>query len=143
MSTENVTDSPTSWVNEHIQQYVESSGTKGHTWNGVPTLLLTTRGRTSGQLRRTALIYGRDGDSYLIVASYGGSPEHPNWYRNLAADPDVRVQVGPDEFAARARTANVEERARLWPRMAEIWPAYDEYQTKTDREIPIVILDPA
>ncbi|MEV1011268.1 nitroreductase family deazaflavin-dependent oxidoreductase [Streptomyces sp. NPDC049881] len=134
-------DSPTAWVADHIRRYVETDGRDGHDWNGVPTLLLTTKGRTSGEWRRTALIYGTDGDAYVVVGSQGGRPEHPSWYLNLAADPEVRVQVWGDRFTARARTATPEERARLWPRMAEIFPQYDEYQSKTTREIPVVILE--
>jgi deazaflavin-dependent oxidoreductase (nitroreductase family) len=103
---------------------------------------LTTRGRRSGLLRRTALIYGRDGDNYLVVASTGGGPQHPAWYLNLAADPEVQVQVLADTFRARARTATAEERPALWRTMASIFPMYDQYQAKTDREIPIVILEP-
>jgi deazaflavin-dependent oxidoreductase (nitroreductase family) len=137
-----VYDSPRGWVAEHIRSYVETGGRDGHLWRGVPTLLLTTRGRRSGKLRRTALIYGRAGDSYLVVASSGGAPRHPAWYLNLAADPLVEVQVLDDTFRARARTATAEERAELWRIMTSIWPSYDEYQTKTDREIPLVILEP-
>lgn len=143
MSEHQVVDSPTPWVNEHMQRYLATGGEDGHEWKpGVPTLLLTTRGRKSGLLRRTALIYGRDGDAYVVVASRGGAPTHPAWYLNLTADPQVRVQVGAEEFDARARTATPEERARLWPDMARIWPAYDDYQRRTDREIPVVILEP-
>jgi deazaflavin-dependent oxidoreductase (nitroreductase family) len=138
-----VVDSPREWVNKHIQRYVATGGADGHEWKpGVPTLLLTTRGRKSGVLRRTALIYGRDGDAYVVVASQGGLPRHPGWYFNLDADPDVHVQVGAAEFDARARTATGEERARLWREMAAIWPSYDDYQKKTDREIPVVVLTP-
>ncbi len=141
---EQVIDSPVGWVNKHIGRYVASGGEKGHEWRpGVPTLLLTTRGRTSGLLRRTALIYGQDGDSYVVVASYGGSAEHPAWYRNLDADPRVHVQVGAEEFDALARTATAAERARLWVQMTRTWPEYDAYQTRTDREIPVVLLDRA
>ncbi|WP_326598697.1 nitroreductase family deazaflavin-dependent oxidoreductase [Streptomyces sp. NBC_01803] len=141
MAETEIHDSPTSWVSDHIRRYVETDGREGHLWrDGVPTLLLTTRGRKSGVLRRTALIYGRDGEDFLIVASQGGKPDHPAWYHNLVADPEVRLQVGADKFTARARTATPEERARLWPRMTEIWPDYDDYQTKTSREIPIVVL---
>jgi deazaflavin-dependent oxidoreductase (nitroreductase family) len=138
---EQVIDNPTDWVNEHIRGYVESGGEKGHRWRGVNTLLLTTRGRKSGQLRRTALIYGRDGDRYLIVASIGGAPKHPNWYLNLVANPEVTVQVGPEVFQARARTATPEEKPPLWKTMATIFPTYDSYQAKTDRDIPVVILE--
>jgi len=92
-------------------------------------------------LRRTALIYGRDGDRYLVVASRGGAPAHPHWYRNLVAEPNVRVQVAAETFLARARTATPEEKQDLWAIMVAIWPAYDEYQTRTQREIPVVILE--
>lgn len=141
--SEEPVDSALDWVADHTRRYVESGGEDGHDWNGVPTLVLTTRGRRSGRLRRNALIYGRDGDSVVIVASRGGDDHHPLWYLNLAEDPAVTVQVGPDVFDARARTADPDEKARLWPVMAAIWPAYDEYQAKTDRDIPVVILDRA
>ena len=141
MSEEPVIDSPRDWVAEHIQRYVQTDGADGHLWRGVPTLLLTTRGRRSGMLRRTALIYGRDGDRYLVVASRGGAPAHPHWYRNLVAEPNVRVQVAAETFLARARTATPEEKQDLWAIMVAIWPAYDEYQTRTQREIPVVILE--
>ncbi len=136
-----VLDSPTGWVAEHIRKYIETDGREGHLWQGLPTLLLTTRGHRSGLLRRTALIYGRDGDDYVVVASYGGAPEHPYWYRNLDADPDVQVQVGAEKFTARARTASPEEKARLWPDMVAIFPTYEGYQAKTERDIPVVVLE--
>jgi len=143
MSThDTIHDSPSSWVAQHIHDYVESDGENGHLWRGVPTLLLTTRGRKSGLLRRTALIYGQDGEDYIVVASRGGHPTHPSWYLNLTENPTVEVQVGADKFEAQARTATAEEKARLWPLMASIWPDYDNYQAKTDREIPVVILTP-
>jgi deazaflavin-dependent oxidoreductase (nitroreductase family) len=126
---------------EHVRRYRETGGDVGHIWNGVPTLLLTTTGRNTGEPRTTPLIYGRDGDAYLIVASKGGDPEHPGWYRNLSKTPEVELQVKDEVFPARARTATAEERARLWQQMAEIWPAYDDYQAKTDREIPVVVLE--
>lgn len=138
-----VYDSPKGWVAEHIDDYVQSHGEKGHIWRGVPTLLLTTRGRKTGNLRRTALIYGRDGASYVVVGSVGGAAKHPNWYLNLTADSNVEVQVGPEVMSGLARTADDSERQRLWPQMAEIWPDYNDYQKKTDREIPIVIIDPS
>ncbi len=126
---------------KHIDSYVKSGGQKGHTWNGVPTLLLTTRGRKSGQLRRTALIYGQDTGRYLLVASLGGSPKHPLWYLNLLEHPEVELQVGEEIFAGRARTATAEEKPRLWQLMAAIFPQYDSYQKKTSREIPVVIVE--
>jgi len=138
-----VHDSPTGWVADHIKHYVETDGEQGHLWRGVPTLLLTTKGRKSGQLRRTALIYGKHGSSYLLVASQGGADTHPAWYLNLTANPEVQVQVGADQFTARARTATDQEKPELWAAMTAIWPAYDEYQTKTERPIPVVVLDPA
>lgn len=131
------------WVAEHTRKYVESGGEDGHIWNGVPTLVLTTTGRRSGQRRRNALIYGQDGDRYVIVASKGGDDHHPLWYLNLVADPDVTVQVGGDVFPAQARTAGADERARLWSLMTGIWPAYAEYQAKTEREIPVIVLERA
>ncbi|MEH1053728.1 nitroreductase family deazaflavin-dependent oxidoreductase [Micromonospora sp. CPCC 206171] len=142
MASEQVLDSPEGWVADHIRRYVETGGEQGHEWRpGVFTLLLTTRGRRSGKLRRTALIYGRDGDAYLVVASQGGAPQHPAWYLNLLADPGAEVQVGAETFAVRARTAGPEEKPRMWRTMVDIWPAYDDYQTKTDREIPVVVLE--
>lgn len=138
---ESIHDSPSTWVRDHIEEYVATDGDKGHRWRGMTTLLLTTRGRKSGLLRRTALIYGRDGDNYLIVASNGGAAKHPLWYLNLAANPDVEVQVGPDRFAARARDATPEEKPRLWAIMTAIFPTYDRYQQKTRRDIPLVILE--
>lgn len=138
---EKIYDSPSGWVSSHIQDYVETDGQKGHIWRGVPTLLLTTRGRKSGKWRRTALIYGQDGDDYVVVASRGGHKHHPNWYLNLVENPEVRVQVKADRFRAVARTATPAEKARLWPMMAAIWPDYDNYQKKTEREIPVVILE--
>jgi deazaflavin-dependent oxidoreductase (nitroreductase family) len=129
---------------EHVKRYVETDGEVGHDWrDGAPVLILTTKGRRSGEQRPTPLIYGRRGDDYLVVASKGGAPEPPAWYRNLSEDPNVQVQVKADRFRARARDATSEERPELWRQMAEIWPAYDEYQGKTDREIPVVVLERA
>jgi deazaflavin-dependent oxidoreductase (nitroreductase family) len=127
---------------EHVKQYVETDGEVGHDWqDGVPVLILTTTGRRSGEDRPTPLIYGRSGDDYLVVASKGGAPDPPAWYLNLSEAPDVQVQVKADRFGAHARTATPEEKADMWSTMAAIWPAYDEYQTKTDREIPVVVLE--
>jgi deazaflavin-dependent oxidoreductase (nitroreductase family) len=135
-----VFDSPTGWVKQHIKGYVESDGERGHMWRGVRTLLLTTTGRKSGKQRRTALIYGKEGDNHIVVASRGGHKDHPLWYLNLVANPQVDVQVGADTFSATARTATDEEKARLWPLMAAIWPAYNDYQKKTKRDIPVIVL---
>ena len=110
---EPIFDNPTGWVKKHIQEYVETGGIKGQQWRGMQTLLLITRGRKTGKLRRTALIYGRDGENYLVVASNGGDPHHPSWYLNLADHPEVELQVGADKLAARARTAGPQEKLRL------------------------------
>jgi deazaflavin-dependent oxidoreductase (nitroreductase family) len=136
------TDPPGDWQRRHLQEYVATGGAAGHHWHGTTTLLLTTRGRRTGTARRTPLIYGRHGGSYLVVASKGGSPSHPQWYLNLAADPQVRLQVGGEILDAVARTATPQEKVELWPIMTERWPAYDEYQAKTTRDIPLVILTP-
>ena len=132
---------PRPWYAEHVERYLATDGEDGHDWQGVPTLLLTTHGRRSGEARTLPLIYGRDGDHLLVVASRGGAPAHPSWYLNLVADPHVEVQVKADRFAARARPATADERPRLWKTMTAIWPDYDKYQTRTDREIPVVVLE--
>ncbi len=132
---------PAGWQAEHARRYRETNGAEGHIWNGVPTLLLTTTGRRSGELRTTPLIYGRDEARYLVVASRGGAPQHPQWYLNLRAQPVVQLQVGADRFRARARPANREEKVALWKLMTAVWPSYDEYQTRTSRAIPVVILE--
>lgn len=129
------------WVADHIRRYRESNGEDGHIWNGVPTLLLTTIGRRTGKPRTTPLIYGKDDDRYLIVASQGGAAHHPSWYLNLVETPTVQVQVGAEQFEASARRATSTEKPPLWTTMADIWPAYNDYQDKTQREIPIVILE--
>jgi proline iminopeptidase len=127
---------------EHVRRYEETDGEVGHDWErGAPCLILTTTGRKTGQERKFPLIYQEDDGSYVVVASKGGDPKHPGWYLNLRANPEVRVQVKADKFTARARTATAEERARLWSKMTTVWPDYDGYQTKTDREIPVVVLD--
>ena len=136
-----VKDSATPWVAKHTREYVESDGKKGHKWQGVRTLVLTTTGRRSGDKRRNALIYGTDGDDYLVVASKGGHKNHPLWYLNLVADPNVQVQVLGERFKARARVASPEEKERLWPMMAKIWPEYDKYQARTERDIPVIVLE--
>jgi deazaflavin-dependent oxidoreductase (nitroreductase family) len=126
----------------HVESYRSTGGEVGHIWKGVPTLLLTTSGRRSGERHTTPLIYGRDGDDYLIVASQGGAPADPGWYRNLQKEPEVELQVKDEVFPATARTAGPQERGRLWRIMAEVWPAYDDYARKTEREIPVVVLEP-
>ena len=128
---------------EHVDRYVATDGVEGHDWNGTTALILTTHGRRSGEQRDSALIYRPHGDAYVIVASKGGAPDHPAWYKNLVADPHVSVQVLGDRFDAVARTAQGAEREELWTLMTQAWPAYDEYQVKTEREIPVVVLERA
>ena len=127
---------------EHTRRYRETGGEVGHLWRrGAKTLLLTTKGRRTGKTTTPPLIYEQDGDNYVIVASKGGAPQHPGGDRNLAKDPIVEVQVMDDVFAARAHTATGEERERLWRLAAQQWPDYDAYQRRTDREIPVVVLE--
>ena len=132
-----IIDSPSDWVADHIRQYVETNGEEGHIWRGVPTLLLTVTGRKSGALRRTALIYGRIGDDYVIVASKGGHPTN----ENLAANSEVTLQVGPEVFQANAQTmAEDADRETAWSTMVGIFPDFANYQVKTERRIPLVRL---
>ena len=134
------TDSQWDWVAEHTRTYLASGGTEGHENNGVRTLVLATTGRRTGTPRRTCLIYGTSGDEYVVVASKGGDAQDPAWFKNLEADPTVGVQVGTRRFTARARVASSAERPALWDQMVNIFPLYEEYAQKTDREIPIVLL---
>jgi deazaflavin-dependent oxidoreductase (nitroreductase family) len=126
---------------EHVSTYRDTDGDRGHDWRGTTTLLLTTTGRKSGRERTTPLIYQPYGDDYLIVASKGGAPEPPEWYLNLEQEPEVGVQIRDDVFRARARTATAEEKPDMWRAMTATWPAYDDYQRKTDRDIPVVVLE--
>jgi deazaflavin-dependent oxidoreductase (nitroreductase family) len=129
---------------EHVKVYLETDGEVGHEWKkDTSVLILTTKGRKSGEERLNALIYGMAGENPMIVASKGGNPQHPAWYLNLREDPNVQVQIRGDKFDAVARDATPEERPELWKQMAQEWPDYDNYQKKTDREIPIVILERA
>jgi deazaflavin-dependent oxidoreductase (nitroreductase family) len=128
---------------EHVRRYLETDGAEGHEWQGTTVLILTTKGRRSGESRSTPLIYQRHGDDYVVVASKGGAPEHPAWYLNLEADPDATVQVQGDRFKANARTASADEKPELWRIMTGAWPAYDDYQRNTSRDIPVVVLERA
>ena len=138
------------WMREHVRRYLESDGADGHLWDSserggpgpVPTLLLTTTGRRSGKPQLLPLIYGKTPKGYAVVASKGGAPAHPAWYLNLVDHPEVDVQVGAKKLKARARTARGAERAALWKEMAAIFPPYDDYQRRTEREIPVVVLEP-
>lgn len=143
MSEEGYTAPDITMVGEdHVKAYRESNGEVGYLWNGATSLLLTTTGRKSGAARTSALIFARDGDDYLVVASMGGAPQHPSWYLNLTANPEAEVQVKGDHVPVTARTATDDEKPRLWKIVTEQWPNYDVYQTRTDRVIPLVVLSP-
>jgi proline iminopeptidase len=139
------------WMIDHANRYLSSGGTDGHMFKvtppgyaemNVPSLMLTTTGRKSGEKFIFPLFYGEVGKGYVIVASKGGAPQHPGWYRNLLANPEVDVQVGTKKLKAKARTATGAERSRLWEQALKFWPPYADYQKKTDRQIPVVVLDP-
>ncbi len=139
------------WMLDHAHRYFSSGGTDGHMYTvtppgypemTVPSLMLTTTGRKSGEKFIFPLFYGEAGRGYVIVASKGGAPEHPGWYKNLVAHPEVEVQVGTKKLKAKARTVSGAERAKLWEQAVKFWPPYADYQKKTDREIPVVMLDP-
>jgi len=127
---------------EHVRKYEETGGKVGHDWNDTHTLILHTKGRKSGAQRKNPLIYGRNGDDYLVVASKGGAPDHPDWYLNLMANPNTTIQVWSDRIPVSARSATPEEKKDLWPIMTVQWPDYDAYQQRTERDIPLVILSP-
>jgi deazaflavin-dependent oxidoreductase (nitroreductase family) len=127
---------------EHVRQYEATGGRTGHGWNGASILILHTRGRKTGETRKFPLIYGRDGDDYVVVASRGGSPEHPGWYKNLLAHPEVEIQVWGKLLPVRARTGSAADKQRVWPSMRAQWPDYDKYQAATQRDIPVVLLSP-
>jgi deazaflavin-dependent oxidoreductase (nitroreductase family) len=126
---------------EHVRVYRESAGARGYHWRGATVLLLTSAGRTSGEPRTTPLIFRSDGDRWVVVASKGGAPQNPGWFENLRADPEAEIQVEGETVPVQARPAEGEERGRLWSLMTEVWPAYDGYQAKTDRQIPVVVLE--
>jgi deazaflavin-dependent oxidoreductase (nitroreductase family) len=127
---------------EHVDRYEATGGEEGHDWmKGTNTLILSTKGRKSGEERKAPLIYAEHDGDYLVVASKGSADDPPAWYLNLDAEPEVGVQVKDDKFKARARTATPDEKPELWRQMTEVWPDYDEYQKKTDREIPVVVLE--
>ncbi|MFI9235599.1 nitroreductase family deazaflavin-dependent oxidoreductase [Streptomyces sp. NPDC053079] len=137
--TDTIHDNPNPWVADHIRRFEE---TGGRSRPGVADLLLTTRGRKSGLLRRTALAYVRDGDAYVLTASNAGADRHPAWYLNLLATPEVTLQVGAATFTATARPATEAESARLWPTVVAAMPSYADYRTATTREIPLVLVTP-
>jgi deazaflavin-dependent oxidoreductase (nitroreductase family) len=127
---------------EHVRKYEETGGKVGHDWNGTSCLVVHTRDRRSGKIRKVPLIYGRDGDDYVLVASKGGAPDHPGWYKNLVAHPDVEIQVWDKIIPVTARTGTAEDKRRVWPVMAAQWPDYDAYQAGSTRNIPVVLLRP-
>ncbi len=137
------------WIQAHIDLYREDPE-KGHLWDSsvvggpgpLPCLLLTTIGRKSGKKRTLPLLYGECDGGLIIVASKGGAPAHPLWYLNLVANPQVEVQVASEVFSAEAKTVSDDDRERYWDLMAKIWPFYNDYQAKTDRQIPLVFLRP-
>ena len=128
---------------EHVRAYRETDGERGYNWKrGSKILLLTTKGSRSGEERTTPLIHREDDGRWVVVASKGGAPDHPSWFKNIEANPDdVEIQVKADRFPVRASVAEGEERDRLWKQMNEVWPDYDEYQGNTDRQIPVVVLE--
>lgn len=134
-------DEPILFGQEHVRAYRETGGERGYSWRGGTTiLLLTTTGHKSGEQRTTPLIHRTDDGTWVVVASKGGAPDDPAWYKNLKADPDVEIQVKDEVIPVHAEDATGDERERLWRLMAEAWPAYDDYQRKTDRQIPVVVL---
>jgi deazaflavin-dependent oxidoreductase (nitroreductase family) len=136
-----VFDNPTGWVARHIRRYVESGGTRGHTFNGKDALLLTTRGRRTGRLRRTALYYGRDGERYVLVATAVRGGEDPSWYLNLLDNPAVVVQVRSEIFGAIATPASASEWPRLWTLMVDAVPKYRVYEKQAARDLAVVIVE--
>ena len=137
------------WMKDHVDRYLKSGGKDGHMFTtpnqpglSVPSLLLVTKGRKTGKKHLFPLFYGEAGKSYFLVASKGGAPDHPGWYKNILANPEVELQVGTKTMKAKARTASGAERQKLWDNAITWWPPYFDYQKKTQREIPVVVLDP-
>ena len=135
--------SPWDWVAEQVERYERTGGQEGGLHEGKPVVILTTTGRKTGRVRKTALMRVEHDGRYAVVASMGGAPHHPVWYLNLLADPNVTLQDGPQVMTMRARTATPTERQEWWRYATAAWPPYDEYQTKTEREIPVVLFEPA
>ena len=135
--------SPAQWVRDQVEQYESSGGTEGTTMKGMPVIVLTTRGARSGRIRKTPLMRVEHGGAYAAVASLGGAPRHPLWYHNVVADPRVELQDGPQRWDMNAREVTGEEKAAWWERAVEAFPYYADYQRKTDREIPVFVLEPA
>jgi len=137
------------WIRDHVKLYLEDPD-KGRMWDSTPAggpgvlacLLLSTRGRKTGNRSTLPLLYGEAGGAFVIIASKGGAPAHPAWYLNLMAEPECEIQVGRDHHKVKARVAEGEERAKLWHLMEDIYPPYNDYQAATERQIPVVVLDP-
>jgi len=150
MADQNKSQDLPDWIKSHLARYIATDGADGYLWDAslgggkglVPTLLLTTTGRKSGRELTLPLIFGRSGPNFVVVASKGGAPTHPAWYLNLQANPEVKVQVKAEKFTAHTHTADTAERAKLWPMMVDIYGPYADYQTKTDRQIPVVVMKP-
>jgi F420H(2)-dependent quinone reductase len=136
---------PSPWepVAEQVRKYEETGGTEGAVLEGVPVIILTTRGRKSGKLRKSPLMRIEHDGKYAVVASMGGAPQHPVWYLNLVENPDVTLQDGARVLDLKARTASPDEKREWWPRLTAVWPAYDDYQARTERDIPVIILEPS
>jgi len=135
--------SPVTWVRDQVEQYVSSGGIKGTTIRGLPVVVLTSRGARSDKLRKTPLMRVEHQGAYAVVASRGGAPKHPEWYFNLVADQHVELQDGPVKQEMTAREATGTEKAEWWARAVAAFPDYADYQKKTDREIPLFVLEPA
>ena len=131
------------WVRDQVEHYESSGGTEGTTLKGVPVVVVTSVGAKSGKLRKNPLMRVEQDGCYALVASQGGAPSHPSWHHNLLAEPRVEIQDGPDRREYTVRLAQGEERARWWERAVEVWPAYADYQAKTEREIPVFVAEPA
>jgi F420H(2)-dependent quinone reductase len=136
--------SPSTWVRDQVELYERSGGTEGTTLGDseMPVVIVTNRGATSGKIRKTPVMRVEHDGSYAVVASKGGAPEHPLWYRNIVTNPDVELQDGPAKHPMRAREVSGEERAQWWERAVAAYPPYAEYQLKTERQIPVFVLDP-
>jgi deazaflavin-dependent oxidoreductase (nitroreductase family) len=142
MADDNYAPSPWQPIADHVERYLATGGVEGFEWQGAKTIVLSTHGRKSGAVRRSPLIRVADGDRYLVVASMGGAPKNPQWYLNILSDPAVTIQDRDQVHELRARVATPEEKAELWPLAVAAWPAYDDYQAKTERDIPLVICEP-
>lgn len=139
----NYAPSPWEPIADHVDRYIASDGADGFLWEGGEVIILTTTGAKSGSERRTPLIRVTDGERYFVVASMGGAPNNPNWYHNMIAHPEVTIRDRAEVLQLVARQADAEEKARYWPLAVAAWPAYDDYQAATDRDIPLMICERA